>query len=336
MNFQDFSRLWRCGLVLLLIGCQRAAPNADNSAEQADAAINQPTILMVTSEPLLQLARQIVGGAASAGDSTVDGQPSPGNLQIERAIEDGTVSVDWSPSGDQVRRIQSARILLINGAGFEPWRDRVTLGRSKIVDTAAGYYDQFLRIPDAVVHQHGPDGAHSHPGTVWATWLDPELLTSQMRQVQDTLTTLLPDQAKAFASRAAEIQQELNQLEQQVNRLAAKTAKMKLTILSDGPYYLYLGRRLGLEIQYLHWPVATDALYEDNENAFRSAVDQTDFNLFLMLDSRGPDAQKLLESAGLPVVSIDLCHSNRDDSASLIDRLKGNLDRLSAAIEAMQ
>lgn len=336
MNFRSLNRLLPIVFMILLAGCQRAAQNASENADQANTDVNQSPIVMVTSEPLWQLTRQIASANASADDSGVTDQPLSVNLQIDRAIEDGTLSINWNPSGDQVRRIQAARILLINGAGFEPWRDRVTLARSRVVDTAAGYYDQFLRIPDAVVHQHGPDGAHSHPGTVWATWLDPELLASQMRQVQDALTSLSPDHARVFANRAAELQQQLNQLDQQLNRLAAKTSKMKLTILSDGPYYLYLGRRLGLDIQYLHWPATTAALSEDDQKAFRDTVNQTDFHLFLMLDSRGPDAQKLLESAGLQAVTIDLCLSIRDDARNLTERLQGNLNRLSAAIDAMQ
>lgn len=59
-----------------------------------------------------------------------------------------------------------------------------------------GYGRRLLRSvsedSDAVTHQHGPDGKHAHPGTVWATWLDPELLNSQLNQVTESLVRASP------------------------------------------------------------------------------------------------------------------------------------------------
>ena len=81
----------------------------------------------------MQMTQAIVG---DAGD-------------VVLVVPNETSSPNWSPTVDDAKTMQQARLILVSGAGYEPWKDRVSLPGSRTRDTAAGYYDQLIRIPDA-------------------------------------------------------------------------------------------------------------------------------------------------------------------------------------------
>ena len=313
---QNVGTIMFISLLLIAPGCGQSDPPPQATGLKANADEAVP-VVMATAEPLYQLAKIVADE----------------DIIVERAIPDDALSRIWSPTAAQIRRLQTARLILMNGAGYEPWKDRVTLSRSRILDTASGYYEQFLRIPDAVVHQHGPDGQHTHPGTVWATWLDSELLSSQLRQLESSFSKLKPSSEQSFSDRADELHVQISQLDQKTEKLAAETLEKKFTVLADGPYYNYLTRRLGWELIYLHWPTDSDELSEADRSEFEKAKSDKAFDLFLLQDIRNESIQKFVESSGMQCVRIDVCERIRDDSQPLLDRLNGNIERLSNAID---
>jgi len=160
-------------LLCHLAGCQPAATPA--STPPTSSA--RPLKIVVTSQVLLEMTQAICND----------------RFEVVKLIPNGISSRHWEPSGDDARALQQAKLILISGAGYEPWKDRVSLPGSRVKDTAAGYYGDFMRIPDAVSHQHGPEGKHSHPGTVWATWLDPNLAIAQLQHVTNACVKIAPE-----------------------------------------------------------------------------------------------------------------------------------------------
>ncbi len=128
-----------------------------------------------------------------------------------------------------------------------------------------------------MTHQHGPEGAHSHPGIVWTTWLDPELLASQLQLVTAACIELRPDQKTEFEARSARLSLEIDALDQQLESLKAAVSSSnagsssnaassgQLQLLSDEPYAVYLGRRLGLKVTYLNWPEPPEPLSNEQK-----------------------------------------------------------------------
>jgi zinc transport system substrate-binding protein len=229
--------------------------------------------------------------------------------------------------------MQSARLLLISGAGYEPWRVRVSLPESRLRDTSAGYADQFIRIPDAVVHQHGPDGSHSHSGTVWATWLDPELAASQIQRVADAIGRVSPEHADATQQSAAKLKTQLEGLNQRLVRLRERTAAAPLRVMADGPYYQYLTRRLDWDLQYLHWKEVSDQLADAELAELDALLDQNTSGteaVFLLSAARSDSVADAIRARGLTVVRIDLCEHSSPAGATLLQRLESNVSRLEA------
>ncbi|RLT21835.1 MAG: zinc ABC transporter substrate-binding protein [Planctomycetota bacterium] len=282
--------------------------------------------IVVTSQPLLQMTQAIVGDAAD----------------VVLVVPGDTSSPDWSPTADDAGIMRQARLILISGAGYEPWKDRVSLPGSRTSDTAAGYYDQLIRIPDAVQHQHGPDGPHSHPGTVWATWLDPELCTAQLHQVSVNGGRLLPERKQSIETAEARLSAELNSLNVMIDAIKAAASDEALVVFSDAPHYQYLTRRLGWTLNYLHWDL-TDTLSDANRQELldtfsansSDTLTQNNRRIFLLDSRHSADTEDFVRKSGGTVVRIDLCEAanSNSTSTSFPNRLKQNLERILQALE---
>ena len=306
------------GLCLVVsCGCgvpeQSAAPTSSSTPSSSTPSSSTPRpVVQVTSWPLLEFTRAVAGP----------------ELTVEPAGPAKTLSRRWRPAASSARRMQQANLLLLSGAGYEPWKDRVSLPMSRLIDTSQGYLDQLIRIPDAVVHQHGPAGAHSHPGVVWSTWLDPELAMSQVKQVSIACAKLLPQQSAEFTARAARLQAELQTVDDLLVKRAEKKTPENLRIFADTPYYLYLTRRLGWELTYLHWPEASEPLSQGHRDELEQLVADGSGGIFLMLAGRDDATAGWLESMGLRVIRIDVCEEMSDNGGSITERMKSNILRL--------
>ena len=134
---------------LLISGCGDVKDSSSTDRSSNSTADKKP-VVMVTSQPLFEVADLL------AGD----------HLEVHKITPDNIASRNWKPQKDDVKRLQNANMILISGAGYEPWKDRVSLPGSRLKDTATGYYSEFIRIPDAITHQHGPEGKHAQKITL--------------------------------------------------------------------------------------------------------------------------------------------------------------------------
>src|SRR5689334_18862228 len=72
----------------------------------------------------------------------------------------------------RIAALQDSDLIILNGATFSKWADKVTLPEARVVDTAAAFRDKFIIVKNAVTHSHGKQGEHSHDGTSFTTWID--------------------------------------------------------------------------------------------------------------------------------------------------------------------
>src|SRR5262249_29408250 len=110
----------------------------------------------------------------------------------------------WSPPIEDVLKMQKAGLLVLNGAGHEPWRARTTLPEAKVIETADRFKNKWIEVKDAVTHSHGTTGAHTHKGTSFTTYIDPMLAIEQAQAILDALKKARPAQTKAFEANFAQ------------------------------------------------------------------------------------------------------------------------------------
>jgi ABC-type Zn uptake system ZnuABC Zn-binding protein ZnuA len=153
------------------------------------------------------------------------------------------------PSREQLRAAQSARLVALNGAGFESWLATAALPPSRTRATAEGLEGELLQTEERT-HAHGGQGEHTHPAIDGRTWLDPELARAQAARLVSELAAAFPEQASALATRATELEERLLRSEAGLQPHRAALAACRVLAIHDQGYG-YLARSWGGEVREL-------------------------------------------------------------------------------------
>ena len=168
--------LWAALLTTLAAACQ-----------EAPAPPGKP-LVVASFYPMYEFSRQVAGDRA----------------EVVSLVPPGVEPHDWEPSPQKLVEVQSARLLVYNGAGFEPWVDKllhdVTGKKIIVIETTRG----LDLIPAAAAGAAGSGGGDPH------VWLDPVLAQSQVEAIRAGLAQGDPankaaydDRARAFRARLA-------------------------------------------------------------------------------------------------------------------------------------
>ncbi len=230
------SRLVRTVLTVCLLGmvsgCGQSPPGSGELP--AGSGDGRPQVFAV-NYPLQYFAERI------AGEEVDVRFPAP-------ADEDPAY---WIPSPEVVVEYQQADLILLNGAGYAGWTSRVSLPKSRMVDTSEAFREQYIEIEHAALHRHGPKGEHSHGQKAFTTWLDPRQAAVGAEAIRDALVKLCPQQAEAIEKRHEALAADLQKLDAILQEVLAPLAEQPL--LASHPVYQYLVRRYGLNLKSVHW-----------------------------------------------------------------------------------
>ncbi|RLA45842.1 MAG: zinc ABC transporter substrate-binding protein [Gammaproteobacteria bacterium] len=157
----------------------------------------------------------------------------------------------WQPSTEIIADYQQADLILLNGAAYANWLNRVSLSRRKLVDTSAAFRDKYIHGNEGVTHSHGPDGDHSHTGTAFTTWLDFNQAAEQARAIADAMTRKRPELETVFEHNVTALEADLLALDKQLQSIVA--TRPDLPLLASHPVYQYFQRRYGLNLHSVMW-----------------------------------------------------------------------------------
>ena len=203
-----------------------------DSLQDPDPADLLPTVV-ATNYPLKFFVERIAGK----------------RVAIDWLVPDGVDPANWQPTADDVARMNTADLVVLNGAGYEGWLDTVSLSPDAIVDTSAGFKDRLIET-DGRVHSHGPDGSHSHAGIATHTWLDPNLAMLQAEAVLGALSELLPSEQDAMRSNFGLLRRDL--LIRSAGMEQAINTQPETPVVFSHPVYQYLQRRYRMNGQSVH------------------------------------------------------------------------------------
>ena len=172
----------------------------------------------------------------------------------------------WTPSPSVLSQYQRASLIALNGARFEKWLDQVSLPPSRTFETAEVIKGEWLNYPNAVTHQHGPEGAHSHEGVDGHTWLDPISALKQATSLAERFKADLPQHTQLITANLSTLKERLETLDQRWLSFASalKASPQPVIIWASHPAYQYLARRYQLPITSLDLdperPVSVESL----------------------------------------------------------------------------
>jgi len=196
-------------------------------------ATGKPTIATV-NYPLAYFAERIAGDTVTIHFPTISGDPA-----------------FWQPKTEDIIAYQQADLILLNGANYAKWVPKVSLAQAKLINTCAKIGNMLILIPHQVTHTHGPKGAHTHGGTAFTTWLDPQLASQQAAAIRDALTAKWPQHAAEFAHGYEALASDLKALDASTTNALAKFGDAPL--LGSHPIYQYLTRHYHLNMKSVHW-----------------------------------------------------------------------------------
>lgn len=297
-----------------LVGC-----GGEQAPDQAATTSGVP-LVMTTFYPTTYFARRI------GGDFVRVVCPVPADAD----------PIFWEPSADDVTAYQKADLIVVNGAEYEKWVDKVSLPYDRIVDTSKAFDADLLRFRSAIVHSHGPAGKHSHTGIDGHTWMDPVQAKMQAAAIRDALKALLPAHAADFDRSCAALDADLDALDASLKD-AVKTYGGQ-TIFASHPAYNYLARRYGLKVVNLALDpqeMPTDAEFAD----IRKKLEATPSVTILWESDPKPEiAERFQRELGLTSITFSPCETmdpaEEKAGKNYLTVMKADIEALKPALAA--
>jgi len=293
----------KCALVPLFI---LASCGRDASDSNSPPPAGKPQVV-VANYPLQYFAQRIGGNAVDVAF------PAPGD-------EDPAF---WQPGDAEIAKFQNADVILMNGATYSKWAEKVTLPQSKLVDTSAAFKAQFIEIKADSTHSHGPGGEHSHSGTAFTTWIDFTQALQQAEAVKNALIKVAPDVEKNFAT----LKSDLEALDARLLAVGKRIANAPL--VASHPVYHYMARRYALNLKAVLWEPETvpdDKAMEE----LKSILATHAAKWMLWEGDPAKESVAKLDAIGVKSVVFDPC-GNVPESGDFLSVMKANVEALEKA-----
>ncbi|PKK88826.1 MAG: hypothetical protein CVV64_17230 [Candidatus Wallbacteria bacterium HGW-Wallbacteria-1] len=299
-----------------------AAPASAASASASASASAFPLKVHCSFFPVFSMAEAIAGPHASLSPMfSPDQDPS-----------------ESIPSRDCIRECQnSSDLILLNGAGFEKWMEKVTLPMEKIVETAAEMEDTFIFIKEEVNHSHGAAGLHSHQGLDGHTWLSPIMAIKQADAIFQAFTDLRPHLTEKFKTGFNTLKSDLMTLDQAFRK---GLKDFRGTLVASHPAYNYWAREYGVNL--------LSFTLDPNEIPEASALEHMKSKLneitppprFMLWESQpAPEVMKVItDNLGLRHILFSPCEAiapqnSKSPNSSFVEKMHQNLERLFHSLE---
>jgi zinc transport system substrate-binding protein len=300
MNFRNFTVIL---LTLMLAACGgEQAPGVAGTAEE-----NARPLVIASNYPLYFFAREIAGDSAEVVLPSIEGDPA-----------------NWKPDSEAIARMQSADLIILNGAAYESWLDWVSLPDNILLNTSAGISDRLIPLDDETVHQHGPEGEHSHYGVAFTIWLDPILAMEQASAIEQGISELIPQNREAHRARLATLQARLGELDEALG-LAFEAIDGQALIFSH-PVYQYLAARYALNAVSVHWEPGEDPGIKAWID-FQETLRLHPAKLMIWEDEPGDATAGKLKQLGLQPMTFHTA-SNQPNDNDYFEVMNANVDRL--------
>jgi zinc transport system substrate-binding protein len=200
----------------------------------------QPSKSMVVTSfyPLYEFARQVAGDRA----------------EIMALVPAGVEPHDWEPTPQDLVLLRKARLFIYNGAGLEPWADKVLKDVASrdlvVVRATAGL--SLMRVSHGHAEHDGKKASvHKEPGHARDkgaldphVWLDPVLAQSQLEMIRAGLAKADPGNATTYAENAKAYNAKLVALHDAYTKGLAQCARRDIVVTHAA--FGYLAKRYQL------------------------------------------------------------------------------------------
>jgi zinc transport system substrate-binding protein len=284
---------------LIIVSC-----GSEKKQTQEETALSKPLVAVV-NYPLYSFASQIGGDKVEVFFPNIDGDPAY-----------------WQPDEASIEKFQNADLILLNGAHYAKWTEKVSLPAATQVNTANAFSDQLIEIKGEV-HSHGPEGEHNHTGYAFTTWLDLKNAIKHAEAVKIALGELIAEEKETFNANFKEIQDQLIQLDEQLSDILGSQENLEL--FASHPVYQYLEKGYDVQVINYHWE--PDQMPSEVEwKEFENELDHHSARAMLWEDEHLEEIRIKLEGLGVKTIVFNP-GGNRTES-EFISLMQQNVENL--------
>ena len=197
----------------------------------------------------------------------------------------------FDPTADAQRAVAGAKVLVVNGLGFEPWLDRLVDAaafRGKLVEATSGI-TPLAWTGEEEGHDHEAEGEahegeeHVHDAVDPHAFQDPKLVLTYIENIAAGLEEAAPSHAAEFRKNADTLKQEFRALDAELTATLGKLPAAQKRILTSHDAFQYFGHAYGIEFIGVQG-VSTEA--EPSAQDLKHIVEQIQSGIENMNDPR--------------------------------------------------
>jgi len=289
-------------LLILLVACNKKIE--ENSKEEIR------TIKIATVNYPLYFFIKTIGGDA---------------IEVLFPIPSNIDPAYWEPTAEEIGIYQSADLIILNGAGYAKWLGKVSLSKSKLVNSSLTFNNEYIKLEASVTHSHGPGGKQEHDEYAFTTWLNFNFAKIQADAIKDALIRVKPDDKTLFEKNYEKLAEKLDDLNGMMTEHSKSFSGKSL--LASHPVYQYLADAYNFNVISFHWE--PDIMPDDFEwDRFNSLVSVSSATLMIWEDEPLPEIKQKILERGIQVVIFNPC-ANKPVTGDFISVMNDNIRDLS-------
>ena len=235
----------------------------------------------------------------------------------------------WMPDRPTIANFQQADLILLNGAGYAKWVNKVTLPRFRIINTSAGFKDRYIEADQVNTHSHGSEGDHAREALAFTTWIDFSLAVEHARAITAALNRKRPALRDIFEKNYALLEKDLMMLDGAIKRIVSKDRTRPLVV--SHPVYEYFAKRYGLNIQSVHWE-PNDTLTNTQIRELKSILKEHSAKWMIWEGATMKQSVESLKEIGVDSLVFNPC-GNTPDQGDFLSVMRQNVENLKAAFQ---
>lgn len=230
----------------------------------------------------------------------------------------------WMPDAETVSDYQQADLILLNGANYAKWVNKVSLPRFRMVNTSTAFKDRYIEAAEMLTHSHGAAGEHGHEDLTFTTWIDFSLAAEQAKAIAKALSRKKPALRDTFQKNYEELKRELLKLDRDIKEVVSKDQSRPL--VASHPVYDYFARGYGLNMRSVHWEPDEIPTTEQMLELHRILKDHPAKWMIWEGESIKESVERL-KAIGLQSVVFDPC-GNAPDQGDFMSVMRQNIENL--------
>jgi len=285
-------------------------------------------------------------------------QISSDKVIIRQFVPSNAEPHDWEPTAKDLMELQKADLLIYNGAGMEPWLDKVsaTLKETNciLVDASRGINllkwaaeekttkkeaQETSYEPKAMALEDKSEDEHEHEHGLYDPhiWLDPVRAKQQAANIKEALVKISPENKETFTSNYRHLAAALDELDGQFKAMVKKAGHKEFVVVN--PAFAYLADRYHLK-QVAILGLCTEG--EPSPGEMQKLVDfarQRQIKYIFFEETYSPKvAQTLAQEAKIQTLTLNAVHGltvkDKESGKDYLKVMKQNLENLKLALEA--